>query len=285
MTTRKQVLLLSSACALIILLSGMVIISSATTMEEPAVAGTATTMVAVVWWLISVIGGLLILALIAAGSFAMMKKIGGLPEAKGQSGNKFWFVAVVGGAILLLAGVAYGWPAFWEWWRTQSFLFWWTVLVLPTFAVIAVKYRTAWWLVIIGVIIALLAADWTTAPNPLDWRQPNLSSANAAAAKRQAARPATAEKLSTTRSRVTTKTIVARPDKWSEFVQIPPWHKFEWYFPECVRVKNGLGQIKGIACPNERLDLGKHLSLPECKLSFEAITGITEGQVYWWSSR
>ncbi len=290
MRTRKQVLL-PSACAVVILLTGMAIILPATTTEEPAGTETTTALITVVWWAISVIGGLLILALIAAGSFAMMKKrkvplegsevkkvTGSGMAAKEKARATAGAVAAV---IVIIVGIAYGWPAFWEWWRNQSFLFWWTVLALPALAVVATKFKSAWWLVIGGVVIALLAADWITIPNPLDWRQPNLATAKDAAAKRQAARPAMSIKPSATRSRVTTKTIVARPDGWSEFIWIPPRHNYQGEATGCIQIKNGLGAIFNY-CPGDKLTLSKNGTPPEGQFTFRSLTeGPVEVYVEW----
>lgn len=239
-----------------------------------------------------VIGAIIFLAIITA--IVLVAK-GGMTKKAGvvggwlanlftsAGGNKFWLVATaVGGYLLILAGVTYLWPAFWEWLRSQNLLFWWIVLVLPVLVAAAAKFKFLWWLVIIGIIIALAATDWETIPNIADWRLPTLEDANSAAVQRKAERVASAVEPSAANSRVTTRTIIARPDEFSEMIYIPPGSWFRWHADTdgCIIVKNGRGQERQV-CGKEHVYRSENLPLLDGMMAFKYPDGEVEVTVEW----
>ncbi len=84
--------------------------------------------------------------------------------------------------------------------------------------------------------------------------------------------------------RVTTKTIIAKPDEFSDFVWIPPNHKFEWESTGCIEIKTGLGKIYGY-CPGSPLNIGDNLSPLDGRLSFRSLTGDDEEVFVEWEPK
>jgi hypothetical protein len=73
-------------------------------------------------------------------------------------------------------------------------------------------------------------------------------------------------------SRVTTQKITARPDKWSDFIRIPPSHIFRWHTEnpkDCVMVKDGRDQIRQVCA--DHVYLGKLPSLLDGMMAFKSI--------------
>ncbi|MBI2097650.1 MAG: hypothetical protein HYT46_01820 [Candidatus Vogelbacteria bacterium] len=128
---------------------------------------------------------------------------------------------------------------------------------------------------LVAVVISLLA---TFGHKAYKWW---LSRPETIAPVTHAARAETAVKPSASRSLVTTKTIVARPDEWSEFIWIPPNHKYSGESTDCVEIKNGLGAIFNY-CPGDKLTLSKNGTPPEGQLTFRSLTGCNvEVYVEW----
>lgn len=116
------------------------------------------------------------------------------------------------------------------------------------------------------VLIIILVVSWWT--NPKRLRLPeriDVGSVTVASTPFAAAVPM---------ERVTTQTIVARPDEWSEMIRVPPGHWFRWdtQTKDCYQVKNGRGVIKN-SCGNEHIQLGDRLSLVDSMFSFRSLTG------------
>ena len=99
---------------------------------------------------------------------------------------------------------------------------------------------------------------------------------------------ATVSEKSTTTSHVTTKTIVASPDDFSDFLTIPPNTRFRWYRPEgstgCLFVKNGHGEVRKV-CLGDHLYLGKDASLLDAMLAFQSLTGNCEEIIVEWEPK
>ena len=130
---------------------------------------------------------------------------------------------VIASFALLFILIAIFFPALWEWFYSQGKVFGLLVITILVVA-LATKYKPVWWLAVI--MGAVLLFSWTSfPPNPLDWRQPTLAKANQATGKRQitpeyGASRATAGR-STMTSRVTSRTIVAKPGVYSDRVSVP----------------------------------------------------------------
>jgi len=244
----------------------------------------------IVWSL----GAAVILTAIAATLFSLANQrktkrktrpAGGTQTPGATGAAKLWTpwaspVLVIASFTLLLILIAIFCPALWEWLHSQGKAFWLIVMTMATVA-LAVRYKPVWWLVIIASAVILLSTNWTTMPVPRDWSRTSLKDAMAAAAKRQAERAASAEKPSATRSRVTTKTIIARPDEWSDSIWIPPNHRGGAEATDCVEIKNGLGTIFNY-CPGDKLILSKNGTPPEGQLVFRSLTGCNvEVYVEW----
>lgn len=82
--------------------------------------------------------------------------------------------------------------------------------------------------------------------------------------------------------RVTTKTIIARPDEWSEMIYIPSGHWFRWQaeIDGCMLIKNGRGQIRRV-CGDDYVPKSDNLSLLDGMMAFQYPDGEVEVTVEW----
>lgn len=234
MATKKQVLLIS-AYATIIILAGMVIVLSQTartttvitpaTMEPmgppwpPGSPTTPETANPVIWAIVFLV---FIAAIVLVTKGGVTQKAGAMGSRLGKmfsaGGKKFWTVMLlIGLYILILIGVYQLLPNFWHWFKEQGWFFLcWLLVGLPVvIAIINAKLKFSLGLGLVWLAITLFASDWKPVD---DWiKAKKLASSSEIGASKEP----TAERSGISSSRVTSRTIMAKPGVYSDRVSVP----------------------------------------------------------------
>ena len=106
---------------------------------------------------------------------------------------------------------------------------------------------------VVGTVVIVVLIIWYTYTPVVEWVKSHKDPPSPADA--GSSTPRSAKERSAMTSRVTSRTIIAPTDRFSEFVVIPPNHKYWGDTRDCVEIKNGRGDTYHY-CHGEKLDLG-----------------------------